>query len=57
MSAAGISGADKTASGHQAGIEHRHQSLFEIVWMQPMTVRRVFYQASVRGIVGKAAVT
>jgi hypothetical protein len=39
----------------KAGIEKRRHSLYDIVAaMQPMTVRQVFYQATVRGIVEKA---
>jgi hypothetical protein len=39
----------------KAEVEQRRQSFFEIVLeMRPMTVRQVFYQASVRGIVDKS---
>jgi hypothetical protein len=39
----------------KAEVEQRRQSFFEIVSeMRPMTVRQVFYQASVRGIVDKS---
>jgi hypothetical protein len=39
----------------KAEVEERRDSLFEIVEaMKPMTVRQVFYQASVRGIVEKS---
>ncbi len=39
----------------KAEVEQRRAALFEIVSdMQPMTVRQVFYQASVRGIVDKS---
>jgi hypothetical protein len=39
----------------RAEVEQRRQSLFEIIeQMKPMTVRQVFYQASVRGIVDKS---
>jgi hypothetical protein len=39
----------------KAEIEQRRQSLYDIVAaMQPMTVRQVFYQATVRGLVEKA---
>lgn len=38
----------------RAEVEQRRQSLFEIIeQMKPMTVRQVFYQATVRGIVDK----
>jgi hypothetical protein len=39
----------------KAEVEHRRDRLFEIVKaMKPMTVRQVFYQASVRGIIDKS---
>jgi hypothetical protein len=39
----------------KAEVERRRDSFFEIVSeMRPMTVRQVFYQASVRGIVDKS---
>jgi hypothetical protein len=39
----------------KAEVEERRDSLFEIVEaMKPMTVRQVFYQASVRGVVEKS---
>ncbi len=39
----------------KAEVERRRDALFEIVEaMQPMTVRQVFYQATVRGIVDKS---
>jgi hypothetical protein len=39
----------------KAEVEHRRESLLATVTeMRPMTVRQVFYQASVRGIVGKS---
>ena len=35
-------------------MEQRREALFQIVSeMQPMTVRQVFYQATVRGIIDK----
>jgi hypothetical protein len=39
----------------RAQVDQRRDALFEIVSaMKPMTVRQVFYQASVRGIVEKS---
>jgi hypothetical protein len=39
----------------KAEVERRRESLFEIVEaMKPMTVRQVFYQASVRGLIEKS---
>jgi hypothetical protein len=38
----------------KAEVEQRRESLLKIVSkMQPMTVRQVFYQATVRGIIEK----
>jgi hypothetical protein len=45
----------KRARATKAEIEARRSALYEIIAeMQPMTVRQVFYQATVRGIVEKA---
>jgi hypothetical protein len=39
----------------KAEVGERRQALFDIVQaMEPMTVRQVFYQATVRGLVEKA---
>jgi hypothetical protein len=39
----------------RAEVEERRHRLFEIIQaMKPMTVRQVFYQATVRGIVEKS---
>ena len=38
----------------KAAVLHRRVSLYEIVKaMQPMTVRQVFYQAEIRGLIEK----
>jgi hypothetical protein len=45
----------KRGRATKAEVELRRQKLLSIVAeMQPMTVRQVFYQASVRGIVEKS---
>ncbi|QIG49450.1 hypothetical protein G5V57_18045 [Nordella sp. HKS 07] len=45
----------KRSRSTKAEIEERRQALFDIVAeMKPMTVRQVFYQATVRGIVEKS---
>jgi hypothetical protein len=44
----------KRARATNAAVEERRQALFDIVTaMRPMTVRQVFYQATVKGIVEK----
>jgi hypothetical protein len=45
----------KRARSTKAGVEKRRSDLYDIIAeMQPMTVRQIFYQATVRGIIEKA---
>jgi hypothetical protein len=44
----------KRSRATRAEVEHRREKFFEIIAeMRPMTVRQVFYQATVRGIIEK----
>jgi hypothetical protein len=45
----------KRARATKSEVEARRMSLWKIIWaMKPMTVRQVFYQATVHGIVEKS---
>jgi hypothetical protein len=55
VNAAYVASPIKRHRASKSEIERRRESLYEIVAaMEPMTVRQVFYQASVRGIVDKS---